>query len=71
MLTRERHRVALERAGANWTRPGPKSWGLEIGDPVLVAHHVRQAALALDERIGVADVEEVLGRMFSRFCVGK
>jgi tRNA modification GTPase len=41
------------------------------GEPVLVAHHVRQAALALDELIGAVDVEEVLDRVFSRFCVGK
>jgi len=41
------------------------------GEPVLVAHHIRQAALGLDELIGVVDVEDVLDRLFSRFCVGK
>jgi tRNA modification GTPase len=69
MLTRERHRHALQRAGDELAQArtllGPG------GEPVLVAHHVRQAALALDELIGVVDVEEVLDRVFSRFCVGK
>jgi tRNA modification GTPase len=69
MLTRERHRHALERALAELQQArglmGPE------GEPVLVAHHVRQAALALDEMIGVVDVEDVLDRVFSRFCVGK
>jgi tRNA modification GTPase len=41
------------------------------GDPVLVSHHVREASLALDELLGVVDVEEVLGRVFAGFCVGK
>jgi len=69
MLTRERHRQALTRAGSELDQArgmmGP------AGEPVLVAHHVRQAALSLDELIGVVDVEEVLDRVFSRFCVGK
>ena len=69
MLTRERHRHALERALVELQQArgmmGPE------GEPVLVAHHVRQAALALDELIGVVDVEDVLDRVFSRFCVGK
>jgi Predicted GTPase len=38
---------------------------------VLVSHHVRQATLALDELVGVVDVEEVLGKVFAGFCVGK
>jgi tRNA modification GTPase len=68
-LTRERHRVALERAQAAlaeahpYLRPG--------GDAVLASHHVREATLALDELLGVVDVEEVLGRVFASFCVGK
>jgi tRNA modification GTPase len=32
---------------------------------------VREAVRALDELIGVVDVEEVLGRIFAGFCVGK
>ena len=41
------------------------------GDAVLAAHHVRRAMASLDELIGVVDVEEVLGAIFERFCVGK
>ncbi len=69
MLTRERHRVALETAHAAMLEGRPH---LEAkGDVVLGAHHLRRAVAALDELIGTIDVEEVLGAIFSRFCVGK
>ena len=48
--------------------------GAEFGpgaDPVLAAHQVRAAIAALDELIGLVHPDEVLGRVFSRFCVGK
>ena len=68
-LTRERHRLALARAqqALRDARPhlDPE------GDAVLAAHHVRQATEALDALLGVVDVEEVLDRVFSSFCVGK
>jgi tRNA modification GTPase len=38
---------------------------------VLAAHHVRLAVTALDELIGVVGSEDVLDRIFGRFCVGK
>ena len=68
-LGRDRHRIALARAeaalaaAADHLTPG--------GDPVLVSHHVREATLALDELLGAVDVEEVLGKVFAGFCVGK
>jgi tRNA modification GTPase len=68
-LGSDRHRAALARAAgalgeaAEHLIPG--------GDPVLVSHHVREATLALDELVGVVDVEEVLGKVFAGFCVGK
>ncbi len=87
MLTRERHRIALQRAraalesarpelpsrpdrdsGGAWSRRAPAGGA---GDPVLAAHHVRNAVDALDELIGVVHPDEVLGRVFERFCVGK
>ncbi|MEO8450435.1 MAG: tRNA uridine-5-carboxymethylaminomethyl(34) synthesis GTPase MnmE [Gemmatimonadota bacterium] len=69
LLTRERHRVSLERAAVALDRMRPH---LDPGsDAVLAAHHGREAVAALDELIGVVDVEEVLGRVFERFCVGK
>jgi tRNA modification GTPase len=68
-LGSERHRTALVRAqaalaeAAEHLSPG--------GDAVLVSHHVREATLALDELLGTVDVEEVLGKVFAGFCVGK
>ena len=78
-LTRARHRTALDRArmalaGAleqmGGAGAGPVG-GAAIADAVLAAHHVRQAATALDELIGTVDVEDVLDRVFASFCVGK
>ena len=68
-LTRERHRAALGRASVALQEARPHLG--PAGDVVLAAHHVRQAALALDALIGVVDVEEVLARVFASFCVGK
>jgi tRNA modification GTPase len=66
MLTRERHREALARAGR-----ALEEAKLELGDAVLAAHQVREAIAALEELIGVVHPDEVLGRVFERFCVGK
>jgi tRNA modification GTPase len=68
-LTRERHRVALARAQAALAASVPHL--TRGGDPVLAAHHVREATMALDELLGVVDIEEVLDRVFGSFCVGK
>lgn len=68
-LTRERHRVALVRAGEALTASLPHL--APGGEAVLAAHHVREASAALDELLGVVDVEEVLDRVFASFCVGK
>lgn len=69
LLTRERHRSALEGGLAALEEARAETG--EQGDPVLAAHHVRRAITALDDLIGAVDVEEVLGRVFDRFCVGK
>lgn len=69
MLTRERHRVALTQADLELMEAMPHLE--DDGDAVLAAHHVRRAMASLDELIGVVDVEEVLGAIFERFCVGK
>lgn len=68
-LTRERHRLALRRAQAALSGATPHLG--RGGDAVLAAHHVREAAGALDELLGVMDIEEVLDRVFGSFCVGK
>jgi tRNA U34 5-carboxymethylaminomethyl modifying GTPase MnmE/TrmE len=41
------------------------------GDALLAAHHVRAATEALEELMGVVPTDEVLGRVFASFCVGK
>ncbi len=68
-LTRERHRVALVRAAAALAAARPHL--APGGEAVLASHHVREATTALDELVGAVDIEEVLGRIFSSFCVGK
>lgn len=67
-LTRERHRVALERARVDLDEALGAAGTLR--EPVLAAHHLRAAARAVEELIGVVEVEEVLGRVFAGFCVG-
>ena len=67
LLTRERHRVALEGAAHALAAAAP-----EIGhDAVLAAHFIRQGVAGLEELVGVVHPDEVLGRVFERFCVGK
>jgi tRNA modification GTPase len=68
-LTRERHRTALVRAQHALAQAVPHLG--RNGDAVLAAHHVREATAALDELLGVVDIEEVLDRVFASFCVGK
>jgi tRNA modification GTPase len=68
-LGRARHRTALARAGEALADAHEQL--TTSADAVLVAHHVREATAALDELVGVVDVEEVLDRVFGSFCVGK
>lgn len=69
LVTRERHRVALARASEALADALPQL--APGGEPVLASHHVRQAIGALEELVGTVDVEQVLDRLFSDFCVGK
>jgi len=69
MLSRERHRAGLTRAAAGLDAALPEL--ARGGDPVLAAHHLRDAVAALEELIGLVHPDEVLGRVFARFCVGK
>jgi tRNA modification GTPase len=68
-LTRERHRTALARAQEALSQSVPHLG--RYGDAVLAAHHVREATTALEELLGAVDIEEILDRVFSSFCVGK
>lgn len=70
LLTRARHRRALEEAREEF-EAFDRAWA-EGGLPApVVAAHVRAAARALEEVIGAVDADDVLGRVFSAFCVGK
>jgi tRNA modification GTPase len=70
MLTRARHRSALERAREELSA-FRTAWSADELPAPVAAVHVREAALALDELIGAVDVDDVLARVFSTFCVGK
>jgi tRNA modification GTPase len=65
LISRERHRIALREAGDSLGR-------IRSGLPVEVAaEELRIAARALAGIIGLVGPEDVLGEIFSRFCIGK
>ena len=67
LLAVERHRLAFQNARE------ALSWALapEAVAPELMAEDLRRAAAALDRVVGRIGVEDVLGEIFSRLCVGK
>lgn len=69
VVTRARHRAALERALAEAAAfREARSAGLEAA---VAATHLRAAATALEDIIGLVTTDDVLDRVFSSFCVGK
>jgi tRNA modification GTPase len=67
LITRERQHLALTRALAACRRA-------RTVDPALIElkdHEVRVIEDMLDVLIGKSGVEDVLGAVFSRFCIGK
>ncbi len=70
MLTRARHMAAVEGA-AQELEAFLSNWESGKVPATVAAIHVRAAAHALEELIGVVDVEHVLDKVFSSFCVGK
>jgi tRNA modification GTPase len=67
LLTLERHRRGFEearRALAFAIEP-------EATEPELIAEDLRRAASAMDRIVGRIGVEDVLGEIFARLCVGK
>jgi tRNA modification GTPase len=67
VLTRARHRRLVEEARAALLRAIP---ALDQG-PELAAEDVRVAADQIGRLTGRIDVEDLLGEIFSSFCVGK
>lgn len=69
VVTRARHRSALERALAEIEAfSAARAAGVEA---VAAATHLRAAVGALDDLIGVVTPDDVLDRVFATFCVGK
>ena len=69
VVTRARHRLALERALGEVDA----FWAARQGgvDAAAAATHLRAAVGALDDLIGVVTPDDVLDRVFASFCVGK
>jgi tRNA modification GTPase len=67
LIARERHRKAFERAAIALARilddPGAPA--------ELLAEDLRVATVCLQTLTGVVDVEDILGEIFARFCIGK
>ena len=69
VLTRRRHVAGLQSARSEL---GEFLSGFRSGVPAeFVATHLRNAALAMEEIIGVVSTDDLLGAIFSEFCVGK
>jgi tRNA modification GTPase len=69
-LTRARHRAAVASA-AEELRAFSMAWEQDRLPATVAAIHVRAAAEALGELIGMVHVDDVLDAVFRRFCVGK
>ena len=69
-LTRARHQAAVSEA-ASELRAFTDAWSLGALPASFAATHVRAAADALGELIGVVQVDDVLDAVFRKFCVGK
>lgn len=70
ILMRTRHRKALEttRSELEQFRSGWREGKLPA---TVIAVHLRTAVHALEELVGAVEIEDVLDRVFSSFCVGK
>ncbi len=68
-----RHRRALLRAGES-LRDAAEAFAAadhRLGEPELVAGALRQALDAMEELVGRISPDDVIGRVFATFCVGK
>ncbi|MGE0119327.1 MAG: tRNA uridine-5-carboxymethylaminomethyl(34) synthesis GTPase MnmE [Dongiaceae bacterium] len=65
LLTRERHRRALERCRDDLQR------ALTAASPELLAEDLRLAMRAIGRITGRVDVEDLLDVIFAEFCIGK
>lgn len=70
ILTRARHRHALTVACSE-IEQFHRAWREEKLPATVASVHLRTAVSELEELIGAVEVEDVLDRVFSSFCVGK
>jgi tRNA modification GTPase len=70
ILTKARYRQALN-AALGEIRQFQQAWREQHLPAPVASVHLRTAVYALEELIGPVDVEDVLERVFSSFCVGK
>ena len=68
-MARRRHLDALERARLHLERGSEQLHGAAAGE--LLAEELRQAQRALGEITGDVSADELLGEIFSSFCIGK
>ena len=69
VVTSAWHRLKLVTAVGNLKKARSKLKAAE--SPELTAFDLRQAVNDIDEITGRIYTEEILGRIFSKFCVGK
>jgi tRNA modification GTPase len=67
LIARERHRKVFERAALALERvlDNPEA------PAELLAEDLRVAMVCLQRLTGTVDVEDILGEIFARFCIGK
>ncbi|MFL5481523.1 MAG: tRNA uridine-5-carboxymethylaminomethyl(34) synthesis GTPase MnmE [Gemmatimonadaceae bacterium] len=70
LLTTARHRHALELALSEISE-FHRIWTGDKFPATIAAVHLRTAITMLEELVGAVDVEDILDRVFSSFCVGK
>lgn len=70
VVTNERHRECLARAAEALARcvDGFHSGGMPLS---ILASDIKEGLTALDEIVGKTYTEDILGRIFSKFCIGK
>ena len=66
LITSAAHYKALKQAGKELSAAKE-----HISDLELMAEHIRRAILSLKRLIGEITPDDILGEIFSKFCVGK
>jgi tRNA modification GTPase len=70
VVTNERHRECLVRARDSLAE-FLKGASSATAPPEILAADIKHALSALNEVVGRTYTEDILGRIFSKFCVGK